>query len=67
MDKEIARITNEIASVEKELARSAGKLSNEQFLSKAAAPVVEKERRIAQELTEKREKLQERLSILRGA
>jgi len=66
VDKEIARITNELASVEKDLARSSGKLSNEQFLSKAAPAVVEKERRIAQELTEKREKLQERLAILRG-
>ncbi len=67
VDKEIERITNELASVEKDLARSAGKLSNEQFLSKAAAPIVEKEQRIVRELTEKREKLQERLAILRGA
>lgn len=67
VDKEIARITSDLAGVEKELARSAGKLSNEQFLSKAAPAVVEKERRIAQELTEKRGKLQERLSTLRGA
>ena len=66
-DREIARVTSELAAVEKDLARSAGKLSNEQFLSKAAAPIVEKEQRIAQELTEKRDKLQERLSILRGA
>ena len=67
VDKEIARITNELASVEKDLARSSGKLANEQFLSKAAPAVVEKERRIARELTEKREKLRERLTILRGA
>jgi valyl-tRNA synthetase len=67
VDKEIARLTGELAGVEKDLARSGGKLSNEQFLSKAAAPVVEKERRIVRELTEKREKLQERLAILRGA
>ncbi|HUV06012.1 MAG TPA: valine--tRNA ligase [Armatimonadota bacterium] len=62
--KEIARVTNELAEVERELARSQAKLSNEQFLSRAPAHVVEKEQRIAQELSEKRSKLQERLEML---
>ncbi|MGB9587114.1 MAG: valine--tRNA ligase, partial [Armatimonadota bacterium] len=64
VDKEIARITNELAAVERELARSMGKLSSEQFMSRAPAHVVEKEQRIAQELSEKRLKLEERLSML---
>lgn len=64
VDKEIARVTNELAEVERELARSQAKLSNEQFLSRAPAHVVEKEQRIAQELTEKRSKLQQRLEML---
>ena len=67
IDKEIARITSEIASVEKDLARSAGKLANEAFMAKAAAPIIEKEQRIARESTEKIEKLRERLATLRGA
>jgi len=64
VDREIARVTNELAEVERELARSTGKLSSEQFLSRAPAHVVEKEQRIAQELTDKRAKLQERLEML---
>ncbi|MHB0999674.1 MAG: valine--tRNA ligase [Armatimonadota bacterium] len=66
IDKETARITNELAEVEKELARSEGKLSNEQFVSRAPANVVDKERRIVQELTDKRSKLQDRIKTLKG-
>ncbi|MHB0913345.1 MAG: valine--tRNA ligase [Armatimonadota bacterium] len=65
VDKEIARLTNELAAAERELARSQGKLGNEQFMSRAPAHVVEKEQRIVQEMTDKREKLQERLAMLR--
>jgi valyl-tRNA synthetase len=64
VDKEIARLTNELAEVERELARSQGKLSNEQFVSKAPAHIIEKERRIVQELSDKKEKLEQRLGML---
>jgi valyl-tRNA synthetase len=66
VDKELARIANELADVEKELARSEGKLSNEKFTSRAPAPIIEKERRIVRELTDKRDKLQDRMKALRG-
>ncbi|NIQ81872.1 MAG: class I tRNA ligase family protein, partial [Anaerolineae bacterium] len=66
LDREIARVANQLAEVEKELARSRGKLSNEQFMSRAPAHIVEKQRRIVQELDEKREKLEQRLGVLRG-
>lgn len=66
VDKEIARLTNDIAAVEKELARCTGKLENEQFVSRAPAHIIEKERGIARELTEKRAKIEERLTLLRG-
>lgn len=66
VDREIARLTNELAETERELARSSGKLTNEQFISKAPAHIIEKEQRIAQEATEKRAKLLERLEMLRG-
>jgi len=66
VDKEIARLTTDLAEVERELARSQAKLSNEQFVSKAPAHIIEKEQRIVQELTDKRAKLQERLDLLRG-
>ncbi len=66
MDKEIARLTNELAEVERDLARSQAKVTNEQFTSKAPAAVVEKERRIVRELSDKSVKISERLNILTG-
>ena len=64
IDKELARIDSELAGIEKELSRSSGKLSNQQFTSRAPAQVVEKERRIVAELTDKKQKLTERRSVL---
>ncbi|MDH7602543.1 MAG: valine--tRNA ligase [Armatimonadota bacterium] len=63
-EKERARITAELESVKRDLARSQAKLANEQFLSRAPAHVVEKERRIAAELAEKAAKLEEQLAVL---
>ena len=65
VERETARINAELAEVDKELARSEGKLSNEQFVSKAPANIIEKERRIVQELSDKRTKLLERLAAYR--
>jgi len=64
--KELARIDAELASVEKELGRTRGKLSNDQFLSRAPAKVVEKERRVAAELEDKKARLLERRRMLEG-
>jgi len=65
-EKETARLRKEIAEMDKELARVTGKLSNEQFLSRAPAEVVEKERGIQRELTEKRAALEQRLAVFGG-
>jgi len=64
VEKELARIANELASIERDLARSAAKLGNEDFLSRAPAEVIEKERRIKAELEEKKAKLMERRRAL---
>lgn len=66
IDKEIEKIDCELASIEKELARVTGKLSNEQFVSKAPAEIIEKERRIKTELEDKKSKLEERKKALAG-
>jgi valyl-tRNA synthetase len=66
VEKELARIDSELQSIEKELARSEGKLSNEQFVSKAPPAIIEKERRIASELAEKKAKLLDRKQALAG-
>ncbi|MBI2842895.1 MAG: valine--tRNA ligase [Armatimonadetes bacterium] len=65
-EKELSKIDSELASIEKDFARSLGKLSNEQFISKAPAEVVEKERRIAAELEGKKREREERKKALGG-
>jgi len=64
IDKEIARLTNELSDLDKELSRSTGKLSNEQFTAKAPPAIIEKERRIVEELSDKKARLLERLKML---
>ncbi|MGI6064886.1 MAG: valine--tRNA ligase [Bacillota bacterium] len=66
LDKEITRVEKEISNMEKELSRLAGKLNNQNFLSKAPAEVVEKERTKAREYEAKKETLLERLKMLKG-
>jgi valyl-tRNA synthetase len=66
VEKEVSRIQQELAGIEKELLRSEAKLANEQFLSRAPAEVVEKERGIQQELQNQKTKLEQRLAALRG-
>jgi valyl-tRNA synthetase len=67
VEREISRLEAEISAAEKEIARSEGKLSNQQFISKAPAEVVEKERRILAEVTEKKRLAESRLEALRRA
>jgi len=64
VEKEIQKINTELASIEKELVRVNGKLSNEKFLTGAPAEIVEKERRIQAELMDKKSKLEERKKVL---
>ena len=66
VEKELGRIDSELQSIAKDLARSEGKLSNEQFVSKAPAAIIEKERGIVAELSEKRAKLIDRKQALGG-
>ncbi|MCL5283979.1 MAG: valine--tRNA ligase [Armatimonadetes bacterium] len=61
-EAERKRLLAALAKVESDLERSSNKLKNEKFLEKAPAEVVEKERRIVEELTEKRDRLASRFS-----
>ncbi len=63
IDRELERIAKEMASVEKDLAASEGRLSNPQYTERAPAAVVEKERANNAALKEKREKLEARRSL----
>ncbi len=54
-EKERARLTNELAKVEKEIAALTGKLSNKNFVDKAPAAVVDAERAKLAKAEERRE------------
>ena len=60
-DAEISRLHKEIEKLEKDLARSTGKLSNSSFVDKAPAAVVEKERTRVAEMEQARSSLGEQL------
>jgi valyl-tRNA synthetase len=62
----LERIVKEIARIEKDLEKSHAKLSNPQFVEKAPAEVVERERQFTASLEQKREKLLARRAMLGG-
>ncbi len=61
---EIKRLGAELAEVSADLAASTAKLANDQFLSRAPADVVEKERRKRDEFAQKVERLEANLASL---
>ncbi|WP_337464981.1 valine--tRNA ligase [Acidaminococcus timonensis] len=65
VEKELARLQKELDGAEKEAKRAAGKLSNQNFLSKAPAEVVEKEKTKQTEVLARIDGLKERMEILR--
>ncbi|MBI3909562.1 MAG: valine--tRNA ligase [Armatimonadetes bacterium] len=66
-DVEVERARRDLAVVEKDLARCESKLANQQFLARAPEEVVEKERRIRDELVQRREKLAHRIRLFSEA
>ncbi|WP_018085807.1 valine--tRNA ligase [Desulfurispora thermophila] len=64
IDKERTRLQKELQTVEKDLAKVSGKLSNQGFLSKAPADVIQKERDKQAELSGKAEAIKRRLQML---
>ena len=66
IDKEVARLEKELAKVARDLERVEKKLANQSFLEKAPVQVVEKEKRIHQELLGKKEKISASLEMFKG-
>ncbi|MBB6729305.1 valine--tRNA ligase [Cohnella zeiphila] len=64
--QEIARLEKELASLNAEVERVEKKLSNEGYVSKAPAHVVEQERAKGQDYRDKRDKVLARIAELRG-
>ncbi len=62
LSRERARVADELASLEKQLAALQGRLANEKFTAKAPAAVVEAERAKAAEWSSRRDALQARLA-----
>jgi len=67
LDAERSRLRNELAKLDKELAGRTRRLANREFLDRAPASVVEKERRIEQELRERHSRLDHSLQLLTRA
>lgn len=63
---EMARIQKDLGNIDKESRSLEGRLSNEQFISRAPADVVEKQRRSLAELQERKERLEARLRMFGG-
>jgi valyl-tRNA synthetase len=64
--QEIARLTKELETLNKEVERASGKLANEGFVSKAPARVIEEEREKLRDYTERRDKVKARLAELQS-
>ena len=67
LDAERARLRKELAKVERELQGRARKLNNASFMEKAPPEVVDKERRLHQELAQRLERLEQHLATLGNA
>jgi valyl-tRNA synthetase len=65
VEEEAKRLQKEILKLEKDIAFVGKKLSNEQFLARAPADVVEEEKAKASEYRTRREKLEENLRKIR--
>ena len=65
-DAELARLTKAIEKIEKDVARTEGKLSNENFVSKAPEVVIEKERQKLAEASQQLTKLKEQYASIQA-
>jgi valyl-tRNA synthetase len=66
VEKECARLRNELEALEKQLSALSGRLSNEKFIAKAPLEVVEGERRKLGEWTARQKQLRDKVHSLCG-
>ena len=65
-DKEIARLSREVEKLNKEVARFEGKLSNEKFVGKAPAAVIEKEKAKLEDARSAKARMEEQLEAIKA-
>ena len=65
-EAEVARLTREMSKLEKVIKQSAGKLSNENYVSKAPADVVNKEREKLAEMQQAYQQFEQQLTALQA-
>ncbi len=63
-EKELARLTKEKATVESEIKRASGKLSNQGFVAKAPQKLIDEEKAKLEKYTEMLQKINERIASL---
>ena len=64
LEAERSKITSQIEKVQKDLDKVNNKLSNEKFVSKAPAHIIDREKRIQKEYQDKLDKLTENLKLV---
>ena len=64
LEKEIQRLKADLAKLEKDIAKSSGKLANQNFIDRAPAEVIEKEKTELAENSAKKERMLENLKSL---
>lgn len=67
IEKEIERLTKEAENLDKEIARVSGKLSNEEFVSRAPEKVIQAERDKKEKYLEMQKSVMERIAALKKA
>ncbi|MCL6269059.1 valine--tRNA ligase [Sansalvadorimonas sp. 2012CJ34-2] len=65
-DKEMARLSREVEKLAKEVARFEGKLSNEKFVGKAPAAVIEKEKAKLEDARSAKARMEEQLEAIKA-
>ena len=66
VEAEVAKVEKSLAGLEKEINKREGKLRNEQFLTRAPAEIVERERGVLNDLLEQHKALQARKELITG-
>ena len=64
VDKEVSRLRGELAKLERETAKIEGKLSNKNFVDRAPAEVVEKERNALSDAVSQKGRIEENIASL---